>query len=219
MRRLWLIRHGQSTWNAERRLQGRADPPLSALGRWQARRVAEALRRQVEAPLALYSSDQRRALETAAPIAEALSLDVQVDARLREHDMGEVATGKTWEELTAVYPHLLTIDAQGKSILPHLPGAESPEAALERILPCFDEIIARHAGEVGDVVVVAHGGVFRSYLAHLLHLPDGPTLVLRFGNASITALEMNEHGYLHIVVLNDRCHLREPLPFMPPPSR
>ena len=215
--RLWLIRHGQSTWNAQRRLQGRADPPLSELGRWQAKRVAAALAAQVEHPLALYSSDQRRAMETAEPIAERLHLPIRPDPRLREHDMGE-ATGHTWEEVLEKYPHLLEIDAAGKSVLPHLPGAEPPESARARITECFDEIIARHGAESGDVIVIAHGGVFRTYLGHILGLPDLPTLTLRFGNASITRLEQNEHGTFYIAVLNERCHLREPLPFSPPPS-
>ncbi len=206
MLRLWLIRHGQSTWNAARRLQGRADPPLSELGRWQAQRVAETLAARVEHPLALYSSDQRRAMETAEPIAAALGLTLHPDPRLREHDMGE-ATGHTWEELLERYPHLLEIDAAGKSVLPHLPGAESPEAARARITDFFDEIIARHGAEGGEVIVVAHGGVFRTYLGHILGLPDLPTLTLRFGNASITILEQNEHGNFYIAVLNERCHL------------
>ncbi len=206
MLRFWLIRHGQSTWNAARRLQGRADPPLSELGRWQAQRVAETLAARVEHPLALYSSDQRRAMETAEPIAAALGLTIHPDPRLREHDMGE-ATGHTWEELLEKYPHLLEIDAAGKSVLPHLPGAESPEAARARITDFFDEIIARHGAEGGEVIVVAHGGVFRTYLGHILGLPDLPTLTLRFGNASITILEQNEHGNFYIAVLNERCHL------------
>ncbi len=206
MLRLWLIRHGQSTWNAARRLQGRADPPLSELGRWQARRVAETLTARVEHPLALYSSDQRRAMETAEPIAAALGLTIHPDPRLREHDMGE-ATGRTWEEVLEKYPHLLEIDAAGKSVLPHLPGAEPPEAARARITDVFDEIVARHGAEGGEVIVVAHGGVFRTYLGHILGLPDLPTLTLRFGNASITILEQNEHGNFYIAVLNERCHL------------
>ncbi len=206
MRRLWLIRHGQSTWNAARRLQGRADPPLSELGRWQAQQIAPALEGRVRRPLTLYSSDQRRAMETASPLAGHFGLEIIPDARLREHDMG-VATGKTWEEVLEKYPHLLEIDAAGKSVLPHLPGAESPEAALARILSFFDEIIARHAAEEGDVIVVAHGGVFRTYIGHLLRLPDSPALTLRFGNASISAVERDGHGNFYIVVLNERCHL------------
>ncbi len=206
MLRFWLIRHGQSTWNAARRLQGRADPPLSELGRWQAQRVAETLAARVEHPLALSSSDQRRAMETAEPIAAALGLTIHPDPRLREHDMGE-ATGHTWEELLEKYPHLLEIDAAGKSVLPHLPGAEPPEAARARITDFFDEIIAQHGAEGGEVIVVAHGGVFRTYLGHILGLPDLPTLTLRFGNASITILEQNEHGNFYIAVLNERCHL------------
>ncbi len=205
--RLWLIRHGQSTWNAERRLQGRADPPLSELGHWQAQRVAEALCNRVEQPIALYSSDQRRAMETAEPIAAALGLTIHPDPRLREHDMGE-ATGHTWEELLERYPHLLEIDAAGKSVLPHLPGAESPQEAMERITAAFEEIVARHEAEGGEIIIVAHGGVFRTYLGHILGLPDHPTLTLRFGNASITVLERNKHGVFYIVVLNEQCHLR-----------
>lgn len=96
---LYLVRHGQSTWNLQRRVQGQAiEPPLTELGRAQA---AEAARRLAHVRLdAVLSSDQVRARQSAEPIAAAHGLPVTVTALLREQDLGELE-GKRYEELTA----------------------------------------------------------------------------------------------------------------------
>ena len=96
MTRLMLIRHGRSTWNAEGRIQGQADPPLDEMGREQARRLAERL--HGEPIVALYTSPLLRARETAGIIGQALDVPVTPDERLKEYDVGDVA-GLTWDQL------------------------------------------------------------------------------------------------------------------------
>jgi probable phosphoglycerate mutase len=97
--RLLLIRHGRSTWNAIKRIQGQADPLLDEVGREQARRLAERLRDN--APVVLYTSSLRRAQETAEIIGETPGVEVTSDERLKEYDVGDI-TGLTWEQIAEV---------------------------------------------------------------------------------------------------------------------
>lgn len=123
---LYLIRHGESVWNSERRWQGRADPPLSSFGRRQAQRIAETLS---EADLAaVYSSPLSRALETARLIAEPYGLNVTVLNDLMEVDVG------SWQGLTAAevkerYPAALQ---RWRAALDHAPDGEPLQDAGER---------------------------------------------------------------------------------------
>ena len=141
--RLWLVRHGQTDWNAQRRFQGWADIPLNAVGRSQ----AEALRPVLE-PVAfdgVWSSDLSRAVDTAR-----LAYGEPVtDPRLRELDFGEVQ-GLTWDELSPpVRDALATFESF------HAPGGESLAQFRDRVHGFVDDLAA------GDHLVIAHGGVVR----------------------------------------------------------
>ena len=139
MTTLLLVRHGETDWNAEGRLQGHTDRPLSDYGQRQARELADELAGE---PLdAIYASDLERARETAEIVGERLGLPVTVDPELREKDWG------TWEGLTP---------AERDSV--ELVG-ESTEAHQERILRALERIAERHPG--GRVLVVTHGGSMR----------------------------------------------------------
>jgi probable phosphoglycerate mutase len=136
---LLLVRHGETDWNAEGRLQGHTDRPLSDDGRRQARQLAEEL---ADEPLdAVYSSDLARARETAEIVAERLGLPATLDPELREKDWG------TWEGLTPVERDRVEF------------VGESTEAHQKRILRALEWIAERHPG--GRVLVVTHGGSMR----------------------------------------------------------
>ncbi len=207
---LWLIRHAESTWNAAGKMQGQqAHPPLTALGRWQACQIATRL---ADAPLdALYTSDLRRATETAEMIGAQLELELRPDARLREHGLGE-AEGLLWNltELLERWPFLREKHAQGESLHAHIPGAEPHAAFLTRVVAAFEAIHAAHP--TGHVAVVSHGGVFRSYLSHLMGAPSYPGL--RFGNGAISRIELHDPPlWANILYLNDTCHVQNPPEF------
>ncbi len=139
MTTLLLVRHGETDWNAEGRLQGHTDRPLSEYGRRQARRLAEEL---VDEPLdAIYASDLARARETAEIVGERLTLPVMLDGDLREKDWG------TWEGLTPAERDRVEF------------SGESTEAHQERILRALGRIAQRHPGAC--VLVVTHGGSMR----------------------------------------------------------
>ncbi len=202
--RLWLVRHGESTWNADRRVQGWANPPLTERGAWQARQVAARLGKLDEVA-ALYTSPQVRAIQTAEAIAAATGIAPIVDARLREHGMGQ-ATGHTWSEISDLWPHLLEYAHRGEAVRPHIPKTEPEEDFYARVEAVFDEFIARH--EAGDVVIVAHGGAFRGFFTTWFNVPWETYLGLRFGNASVTLAELKRPGWLDVHFVNDTSHLK-----------
>ncbi|HVC13673.1 MAG TPA: histidine phosphatase family protein [Acidimicrobiales bacterium] len=163
-RRLWLIRHGESTWNASGLVQGQLDPPLSRSGREQAARCARALAAG-PGPEALYASDLRRALETAAPIAETLALRVRREAALRERALGD-AEGNPTSDLGPRRSGIEAGHVVDADVGPA--GGESVRQLYDRAARCVARILSAHTG---DVVVVCHGGVVRVLLAWL----DGVT--------------------------------------------
>jgi broad specificity phosphatase PhoE len=159
---LLLVRHGESTWNATGRWQGWADPPLSDLGRAQARSAAA----RADGFGTVVSSDLQRARETADLIAGSLGLGVMLDAGLRERHVGQL-TGLTRAEIEARWPDLF--DGRG-SLPPEPPGGETTEELLHRVLAALRRV-ARSANGA-DVLVVTHGGVIRNLERHLGEVPE-----------------------------------------------
>lgn len=146
---LLLIRHGQSTWNAEGRWQGQADPPLSRLGRWQAAEASAKL----GPPDAIVSSPQQRALETAAILSEALGVGpVHVLDDLRERHAGSWS-GLTRHEIEASWPGWISDGRRPDDY-------ELDEPLLARVMPALDEVVRTFRG--ATVLVVCHGGVIRT---------------------------------------------------------
>jgi probable phosphoglycerate mutase len=154
---LLLARHGESTWNAERRWQGQGDPPLSKRGRLQAAGLADALAGQgVEA---LVSSDLARAAETAAIVARRLGLaPPRLEPRLRERSLGEW-TGRTEAEIAAGWPSDLARLRTGDPEL-RPGGGESGRELAQRVHEALRELAAAPPG--GRVALVTHLGVIRA---------------------------------------------------------
>ena len=140
MATLLLVRHGETDWNAEGRLQGHTDRPLSDYGRGQARRLAEEL--EGEELEAIYSSDLARARETAEIVGGRLGLPIALEPDLREKDWG------TWEGLSPVERDRVEF------------VGESTEAHQERMLRALRTIAERHPGNA-RILVVTHGGSMR----------------------------------------------------------
>jgi 2,3-bisphosphoglycerate-dependent phosphoglycerate mutase len=160
---LWLVRHGESTWNRLGLAQGHCDQArLTRRGLRQAWAVAAELRGR---PIgALYSSDLRRALQTAAPLAAALGLPVSRDARLRERCLGILeGTGSA-----AILPAVSGLRAHrvaDPDARP--PGGESLRDFYRRVAEFTDDLVA----PAGDIAVVAHGGTLRMLNAYLRRIP------------------------------------------------
>lgn len=152
--RIIAIRHGETAWNADSRIQGQRDVGLNATGRWQARRVGAAL--ADEEITAVYSSDLGRAHETAQEISEATGIPVIAKEGLRERAFG-MFEGKTFDEIHQNWPE----HAQNwRRRLPEWQPPEGGESLMElreRVHRTMVDLAARHPGEL--IVVVAHGGV------------------------------------------------------------
>lgn len=170
---VWLIRHAATTWTG-RRWCGRADPALSAAGRAAAGALANQLASELASERAgaitLLVSPARRARQTAAPIAAATGLAVEVDPDLLEVDVGDVE-GLTWSELEAGHPDIAAQVASGA--LPDWPGGESRAALDSRARRAAARIGT--AAAAGAVVVVSHGALLHVLTADLAHVPGGPS--------------------------------------------
>ena len=185
VRRLVLLRHGQTEYNASSRMQGQLDTDLSDLGRMQAVAAAEVLAKRQ--PLLIVSSDLRRALDTALALSERSGLPVSVDTRLRETHLGDWQ-GMTHLEVDAVAPGARLAWRDDARWAPH--GGESRIDVAERSLPVVADLVAGQAEWGVDeadrpVVLVAHGGLIAALTAALLHLPvDNWPILGGMGNAS-----------------------------------
>jgi broad specificity phosphatase PhoE len=183
MTELYLVRHGETEWNAARRIQGRTDIPLNDTGREQARQAAELLaRRRWQG---VYTSPLGRAHETARIIADRLGLAgvTDIDA-LVERDYGE-AEGMGFDEIEALYPEGV-----------RAPGQETREEVAARVVPALLELAERHPGE--RLVIVSHGGAIRA----VLQTAEPGSRHPRITNASVHSFRV-EDGALRLIAFDD----------------
>jgi glucosyl-3-phosphoglycerate phosphatase len=185
IRRLVMLRHGQTEYNAGSRMQGQLDTELSDLGREQAAAAAEVLAKRQ--PLIIVSSDLRRALDTAVALGERSGMPVLVDTRLRETHLGDWQ-GMTHLEVDATAPGARLAWRDNATWAPH--GGESRVDVAARSMPLLAEL-ASDQNEWGvdeperPVVLVAHGGLIAALTAALLALPiDNWPVLGGMGNAS-----------------------------------
>ena len=198
--RIIAIRHGETAWNVDTRIQGHLDIPLNDTGLWQARQVARALAGE---PLsAIYASDLQRAHTTARAIAEATGAPLVPEPALRERSFGELE-GRTFAEIEAELPEQARRWRQRD---PHFApeGGETLVQLRERIAATTHRLAALHTG--GLVVLVAHGGV----LDVLYRLATGQELqaprTWQLSNAAINRLLWTPEG-LTLVGWADTQHL------------
>jgi broad specificity phosphatase PhoE len=203
--RLVLIRHGLSLANAEGRMQGWLDSPLSDAGREQALALTRRLVREGWRIRAIYSSDLLRAAQTADLLGTALGLPVVLDRRLREYDIGAIS-GAIWSEMEFSHPEIwLSLQGRGERV--PIPGEEGMPAFYERVSAALADILGRHASGAEDdaVALVTHGGTLRMMLANFLQLDPTRRVPFEFHNASLTVVRLDPRPTL--VRHNDACHL------------
>ena len=200
--RIIAIRHGETTWNVDTRLQGHLDIALNAKGIWQAGQVARAL---ADEPIeAIYTSDLLRAWHTASAIAQTTEAPLVSSQDLRERCFGSFE-GKTYAEIETQWPEAsLRWRKRDPDWAP--PGGESLLALRQRIASTVDAFAAQHVG--GQIVLVAHGGV----MDVLYRLATGQELqaprTWHLGNAAINRLLWTREG-VTLVGWGDTAHLEE----------
>lgn len=193
IRRLILLRHGQTEYNATDRMQGQLDTDLSELGRTQAKTAAAEL--AIREPIRIVSSDLRRALDTAVALGDAAGVPVTQDERLRETHLGEWQ-GLTHTEVDDIAPGARPAWRADATIAP--PGGESRVDVARRSVPLVRELLSSvdRWGAEGDerpVVLVAHGGLIAALTAALLDLPTDRWPVLG-GLANTSWVQLGAHG-------------------------
>lgn len=202
---LWLIRHGETGWNAARRFQGHHDVPLNEVGVAQARRLARRLELEHrDAPFeALVSSDLSRAVETARATSEVTGLPLTLRPELRERHYG-VLSALTPEEMVVQQPEAW---AQWRARTPSyvLPGGESLEQFTHRVVTGL--LAVAHATPGKKVAVVVHGGVLDCVYRAAMGLPLDAPRTQSIHNASINRVRVDAEGTFAIDAWGDIAHL------------
>lgn len=199
--KLILVRHGETSYNADGRAQGRNDVPLNEQGRKQALAVARALMK--ERPLSLYSSPLPRAMETAQTIARELDATVVALDGLMEADVGDLE-GRASPEWRAMYPEFLALWDRNPAVTP-FPGGEAMGQVQRRAWRSVETILKDPQDPTA--VVVGHGFAFYSILCRALGMPLKNFRRFRLDNGSITVLEMGRPRNL-LLSFNDCSHLQ-----------
>ena len=196
-----LVRHGETDWNTQTRLQGHTDIPLNARGRAQVQRLGEVMQgQQLDA---VYSSDLQRAFDTARAIADATGAPLVAEPALRERRFG-CFEGLTYAEVEARWPDdarrwRLREPGFGPS------GGETLEDFHARCLAVAEALVARHAG--GHIALVAHGGVLDSLYRAATRIPLDAPRSWRMANASLNRLLHGSSGFM-LVGWDDHAHLQ-----------
>jgi broad specificity phosphatase PhoE len=202
---IYLIRHGETTWNREGRFQGQADAPLSERGREQAERVAARLAdRGIER---VVSSDLSRARDTAERVARATGAPLELEPALRELAFGR------WQGLTRAEIEARFGDEFARYIADpdkgRVVGGESFPDAIVRVRAAAERLLAPNGPE--RMAWVMHGGSIRALLCAYLDWPVGRRGVYRLDNAGVSLLEVRPgEGFVSLHYLNDTHHLGGP---------
>lgn len=187
--RIIAIRHGETTWNVDARIQGSLDIPLNATGQAQALRLAQAL--AGEPIRAIYASDLTRAWETAQHLGRAQQLDVIPEKGLRERRFGEFE-GKTFREIEAHLPEQAQRWRQREPDFAP-PGGESLVQLKQRVEEAAARLAARHPGEL--IALVGHGGVMDVLYRAATRAPIQAPRTWALGNAAINRLLWSPQGF------------------------
>jgi len=199
VKRVIFIRPGETDWNRDLRYQGWVAIPLNAYGQRQAQRLANYIRNIGVA--ALYTSDLKRASETAALLAEKLGSEPIADNRLRERDIGKWQ-GLTQKEMQTWYPTeyaQFTSDPDGYRV----PGGESRKDVRERILEAFNEFLGSDQGET--IAILSHSTAINALLAEII--PGIKFGSVDVSNTSVTTIKRDGSDTWQLVTADDITHL------------
>lgn len=199
MSQIFLVRHGQTAWNAEQRAQGHRDIELDEVGREQARHVARAI--LSESIDWIRCSDLKRAKVTAHEIAELAGVAITEDPLLRERSFGKLE-GSEFHEVRRVLTAEKARSGLDEEFVP-APDGESAHDVWQRM----ERVKHRLVEEVGNGVVVGHGGALAMLMAHLLAAGIQTARSFRLHNASITAFTRRGPDHWVLTRYNDTAHL------------
>lgn len=197
--RLWLVRHGQTDWNAQGRIQGHTPTELNEEGRRQAAELAGIFARSGRQFAACFSSDLPRAAQTADAIAAALGLNVIRTQALRERSFGSYE-GQTSEQIRAARTALGLHQTGDLADWTGVPGIESNEVLWKRVEQYLRGISEQHAGT--DVLVVTHGGVIARAIFRTLGIAEGAPRRFPLSNGIVAVLQWRVDSF-YLLTLAD----------------
>ncbi|WVZ92479.1 hypothetical protein U9M48_038541 [Paspalum notatum var. saurae] len=199
-----IVRHGETSWNASRIIQGHLDAELNDIGRQQAVAVAHRLSKEAK-PVAIYSSDLKRAAETAQTIARICNLpNVVFDPALRERHIGDLQ-GMKLQDAATERPEAYKAFVSHKRNQQIPGGGESLDQLSERCVSCLYKIVEKHKGE--RIILVSHGGTIRELYRHA-----SPTKPLhgKIHNTSVSVILVSDTtGRCIVKAVGDISHLQE----------
>lgn len=189
--RFCLIRHGETTWNTERRLQGHTDTPLNSRGETQARQMAQALKNANLSFDVLYSSDLQRAVNTANAIVQLFGVKATIDSALRERHFG-VLQGLSIEQAPIAHPAIW--QAHISRELDHdLAGGESILQFAARVESVIEKLRMLHSGKT--ILLVSHGGTLDMMYRIASKQSLGSERIVSVPNASLNWILHNDQGW------------------------
>jgi 2,3-bisphosphoglycerate-dependent phosphoglycerate mutase len=198
--RIVAIRHGETDWNVDTRIQGQTDIALNATGRWQAERLVDAVAE--EGIAAVYASDLARAWQTAQAVARGSGADVVPEPGLRERHFG-IFEGFTFREIEQRWP---AESERWRKRDPHFgpEGGETLQSFFERCITTATRLAAAHAGQT--IALVAHGGVMDCLYRAAAGIAVTAPRSWQLGNAGINRLLYTRRGFV-LVGWSDLSHL------------
>ena len=206
--RLCVVRHGETAWNAEHRVQGQLDVPLNEVGQAQAKAAAKALTR--EKFDAIYSSDLSRARQTAAPTAQLFSMQVVVEKDLRERHYG-IFERLTYAEVKLRYPEdYARFEARDPDYA--FRTGESLKDFSARSISVISRIVNQHKDR--NILVFTHGGVLDKLYRYVTGLPLSAPRDFGIPNAGLNRIELTPEGW-QIRAWADVAHLGRALDDLP----
>ena len=204
---LYAVRHGETEWNALGRYQGYLNSDLTERGIRQAEALATGL--EGRGIGAIYSSDLKRAAATAQHAANILGLEVEIDSRLRERNLG-ILQGNTRKEFAATHPEVFDKYRNGGPDYA-VPGGESERQFYDRVVGATQDILTRHCG--ATILIVCHSGVIRSLFHHATQLSLSTPRHFSLINCAINSFTITDNNWtlqtwgnidhLHTVKAND----------------
>jgi len=202
-----VVRHGETQWNREERIQGQGDSALTAQGRAQAEAIGRRLRKE---PFhVLVSSDLGRAADTARAIARHTGMPIAFDERLRERNFG-AGQGMTYAEAGRAYPGAFSREANTNPDIV-IPGGETRREFHARAIAAFAELAREHAGR--RVIVVTHGGLLAVMYRHIHGIPMEQAHGVTISNACVNVIAWRG-GKWAVDRWADDDHLDEAEPFV-----
>lgn len=191
--KILLVRHGETDWNVQKKIQGKTDIPLNEAGIKQAEELAEKLVKWERPIVGIYTSRLKRASKTAEIIAKRLEKEYLETDGLEEIDLG-LWEGLSWDQAAANFPEEYKIWHDNRRYT-RSPKGESYQDLLERFLPALQKIVKDKQSETGDIVIVTHSADIMTIMSYINDTPFYE-MVKRYKTANAAVIEVDAETIL-----------------------